>query len=181
MAVYDTNVQKLNRLKSEVLLLEKKALDTKKQYDTSSHGVKFILARELLLIHESIKSVNDKVVIICSNIKKIQFLLNKIDEVSISKIENVDTDSVDEIAVNLEDVVKDVENFNVASDDLRNIKLSTESVKEFTNISNKSIDLPETYGKLDTETESWLKDLTENGNTEIITKENIEEKINELT
>ena len=116
------NTDSLEELKDNIRTLERKAKTKNKEYEAASGNIKRIVAGEIERIFAALDRTRDQEVIITRNIKQAELVLAKVRELKTARRQGVDEDTLDSLAIDLQETFEEFKTADKAARDLERVR-----------------------------------------------------------
>ena len=145
-----TNVDRLESMKEQIGVLERQAKAKKVEYDAAAGDTKQVIAGEIKRIFADLDRLIGRDAIIGQNINKLGLAIAKVVQMRDAQAQSVDQDTLDDIAVELEDLFADLKATDRAASGLESVAYEAPQGQSV-DIESRMADLE---GQITTSTES---------------------------
>ena len=145
-----SNVDRLEGMKEQIGTLEAKAKSKKKDYDAAAGDTKRVIAGEIERIFGDLDRLQGRETILGRNIEKLGLAIAKVAEVRDAQTQGIDEETLDDIAIELEEMFADLKATDRAADGLEKVTYEAPKGKEV-DVESRMADLE---GRTETSKES---------------------------
>jgi len=156
---------RLESLKEQILVLERKAVDKKKEYDAAKGRVKQVVTGEIDRLFKELDRFKENEAIIGQSIDKVSLAISKLESIKDASRPGVSEDIFDDLGVEFQDILADLKTTDRAAKDLERVSYEAPKTEQV-NVASRMAELeeqtesaPETATELPKSTVERLKEL----------------------
>ncbi len=151
----------LDNLKTDIHVLEQRALKLKQEFDQTKGEGKRVIIEQIELAREELDGQKGRQDILVSRISNVNTALAKLDELEAARKRGVGQEVLDDIAVDLDGALADLKDEDKAARDLKRVQYQRERKPVTETVRPEAMDVVEPPAKeaLSEDTAKWLKQL----------------------